>query len=298
MILDSDEVTIASFIRKPARARSRRYSSAVRSFPPVITSITTSNNLPAEWIFPSCSVHSTSKSAPSAGTTLRQLARISTACSSSQSWITFFITYALQPEGTSRKKSQGCIALRACNSPPRKPRCCARSSTCGRSARTPRTLGCFLRMDASRMPLPPPTSMMLPQRPKSYAAATIGPMIADISVMGIIKHARLFGMLLQVFPAIHPEYFCSRRLTRANAVKNFRKRSEEQFTSSENENGTDGTRHARAQELGKFGVCECSRRSLLEHALTGQEAQDTVQSRLVHFEVTRQFRAALRAIFQ
>jgi len=135
MMLKSGEVGTAGLRRKPARANNRRYSSTVRSFPPVMSSIATSANFTADGAFPSGRTHPTNKTTPSAGTARRQLARIIWARSSSQSWMTCFTTYARQPEGTSRKKSQSRMVLRDTSSPPRKPRSLARSGTSGRPTR-------------------------------------------------------------------------------------------------------------------------------------------------------------------
>src|SRR5205807_7060249 len=66
-------------------ANSPRYSSVVRSFPPVSTSITKSISLPVEGRLDSDKPHSTSSSAPFAGTARLQFIRISRAFSSSQS---------------------------------------------------------------------------------------------------------------------------------------------------------------------------------------------------------------------
>src|SRR6516162_1854356 len=77
--------------RKPARARRSRYSSTVRSRPPVRTSIYRSMALPSEGWLGSERPISTRRSAPFSGTTLRQFRRICRASSSFQSWMTLFI---------------------------------------------------------------------------------------------------------------------------------------------------------------------------------------------------------------
>src|SRR6266567_7666478 len=118
---------------------------------------------------PSGNAKSTINRMPSSEIAFRQFARMVWAFSSSQSTITCFINYARQPEGTWLKKSQSTIVLRAFSSPLRNPR--ARESTCGWCASTPRNPRCASRIAARRLPLPPPSSMRLPQRPKSQADA-------------------------------------------------------------------------------------------------------------------------------
>src|SRR5215469_4216773 len=84
-------VGIARFKRKPARPRRSRYSSTVRSSPPVRTSIYRSTALPSEGWLGSERLISRRRRAPFPGTTLRQFRRICRASSSFQSWITLFI---------------------------------------------------------------------------------------------------------------------------------------------------------------------------------------------------------------
>lgn len=79
MITNSASVGTTLLSWKPLFASNPRYSSVVRSFPPVRTSITRSVSFPVDGRFASDNHHSTSKSAPSAGTARRQLTRISPA---------------------------------------------------------------------------------------------------------------------------------------------------------------------------------------------------------------------------
>jgi hypothetical protein len=79
MITNSASVGTTLLSWKPLFASNPRYSSVVRSFPPVSTSITRSVSFPVDGRFASDNHHSPSKSAPSAGTARRQLTRISPA---------------------------------------------------------------------------------------------------------------------------------------------------------------------------------------------------------------------------
>ena len=90
MTLSGPDIGVTSDSRKPAAAKSRPKSSAVRSRPPFITIMLRSDIFARSGSFPGLRTSSASRSFPPSLIAARQVRRIATARSSSQSWMMLF----------------------------------------------------------------------------------------------------------------------------------------------------------------------------------------------------------------
>ncbi len=134
-----------------------------------MTSMFRSENFPSAPSFGGARIRSISSSLASVDIAARQARRIAIASSSSQSWMIALRRYASPPAGTDSKKVPPTMLTRPATDARTGS---APATTCGWSKSTPCTVGWAPRIAARRVPLPPPTSTIVPKRPKSYASRT------------------------------------------------------------------------------------------------------------------------------